>query len=127
MLTAVVRFLYGVLLPVVGMAAVCLFVLPANAAEKQYRFQLTPFAGYRFGGTFEDSETEVEYELDDSPSFGLIMNVPSKGNTEWEIYYSKQSTEVDAAGFVPSENALDMDVEYLQVGGTYLFEQSKND
>ena len=126
MLTAVVRFLYGVLLPVVGMAAVCLFVLPANAAEKQYRFQLTPFAGYRFGVTFEDSETEVEYELDDSPSFGLIMNFPSKGNTEWEIYYSKQSTEVDAAGFVPSENALDMDVEYLQVGGTYLFEQSKN-
>jgi len=41
MLTAVVRFLYGVLIPVVGMAVVCLFVLPANAAEKQYRFQLT--------------------------------------------------------------------------------------
>lgn len=97
-----------------------------DAQENQYRFQLTPFAGYRFGGTFEDSETEVEYELDDSPSFGLILNFPSKGNTEWEIYYSKQSTEVDVAGFVPGENALDMDVEYLQVGGTYLFEQSKN-
>ena len=102
------------------------FSPPVAAQEKQYRFQLTPFAGYRLGGTFEDSETEVEYELDDSPSFGLILNFPSKGNTEWEIYYSKQSTEVDVAGFVPGENALDMDVEYLQVGGTYLFEQSQN-
>jgi len=106
----------------------CLFslALPTRAAEAGHRFQLTPFVGYRFGGTFEDQETGVDYDLEDSPSLGLILNFPSKGNTEWEIYYSKQSTEVDVAGFVPSENALDMDVEYLQVGGTYLFEEAKN-
>jgi hypothetical protein len=108
--------------------AICLFAVldaaPTKAAETDYRFQLTPFAGYRLGGTFEDKETEIEYELENNPSYGLILNFPSKGNTEWEIYYSKQSTEVDIAGFVPSENALDMDVEYLQIGGTYLFEQT---
>ena len=119
-------FFRRLIVPVAGIIALGSFSSPVDAQEKQYRFQLTPFAGYRFGGTFEDSETEVEYELDDSPSFGLILNFPSKGNTEWEIYYSKQSTEVDVAGFVPGENALDMDVEYLQVGGTYLFEQSQN-
>jgi hypothetical protein len=108
--------------------ALCLFAVlntvPTKAAETGYRFQLTPFAGYRLGGTFEDKENEIEYELENNPSYGLILNFPSKGNTEWEIYYSKQSTEVDIAGFVPSENALDMDVEYLQVGGTYLFGQT---
>lgn len=119
-------FFRQLIIPVAGIIAACSFSPVVDAQEKQYRFQLTPFAGYRLGGTFEDSETEVEYELDDSPSFGLILNFPSKGNTEWEIYYSKQSTEVDVAGFVPGENALDMDVEYLQVGGTYLFEQSQN-
>jgi len=119
-------FFRRLIVPVAGIVVVGSFSPAVDAQENQYRFQLTPFAGYRFGGTFEDSETEVEYELDDSPSFGLILNFPSKGNTEWEIYYSKQSTEVDVAGFVPGENALDMDVEYLQVGGTYLFEQSKN-
>jgi len=111
-------------------SAICLglflLVPPIKAAETGYRFQLTPFLGYRFGGTFEDQETEVEYDLENNPSLGLILNFPSKGNTEWEIYYSKQSTEVDVAGFVPSANPLDMDVEYLQVGGTYLFEETKN-
>ena len=103
-----------------------LIMAPVRAAETEFRFQLTPFAGYRFGGTFEDQDTETDYDLENSPSYGLILNFPSRGNTEWEIYYSKQSTEVDVAGFVPSEDALDMDVEYLQVGGTYLFEQSTN-
>ena len=50
------------------------------------------------------------------------MNFPSVANTEWEVYYSKQSTELDVAGFVAGENTLDTDVEYLQVGGTYLFD-----
>jgi opacity protein-like surface antigen len=87
-------------------------------------FQLTPFAGYRFGGTFEDEETNQEYDLDDSPSYGVILNFPSRGNTEWEIYYSKQATSLDNAGFIASDTELDVDVEYLQAGGTYLFEQT---
>jgi hypothetical protein len=125
MVMPLIRRVFGEVASLIAVFAVLLFTLPANAAEKQYKFQLTPFAGYRIGGTFEDEETEVEYELDNSSAFGLILNFPSRGNTEWEIYYSKQSTEVDIAGFVSGENVLDMDVEYLQIGGTYLFEQSK--
>jgi len=125
MLMPSIRRKFGGVAAVITVLVMSLSALPADATEKQYKFQLTPFAGYRFGGTFEDKDTEVEYELDDSPAFGLILNFPSRGNTEWEIYYSKQSTEVGIAGFVSGENALDMDVEYLQIGGTYLFEQSK--
>jgi hypothetical protein len=126
MLVPSIRQIFGQVASVITVLVISLSASPVDAAEKQYKFQLTPFAGYRFGGTFEDKETEVEYDLDDNPSFGLILNFPSRGNTEWEIYYSKQSTEVDVAGFTTGENALDMDVEYLQVGGTYLFPQSKN-
>jgi len=103
-----------------------MFAPMASASESGYKFQLTPFAGYRFGGTFEDQETEAEYELDDNNSYGLILNFPSRGNTEWEVYYSTQSTVVDSAGFVPSDTTLDLDVEYLQVGGTYLFDATKS-
>jgi hypothetical protein len=122
----IVRLIVERVVAVITGLLLSLIALPVGAAEKQYHFQLTPFAGYRFGGGFEDRETEVEYELENSPSLGLILNFPSKGNTEWEIYYSKQSTEVDIAGFLPGENALNMDVEYLQVGGTYLFKSSKH-
>jgi len=106
---------------------ICLVLSSAAIAqEHHYKLQITPFAGYRLGGTFEDSETEQEYKLDNNPSYGLSINFPSKGNTEWEIYYSRQSTQVDIAGFVPSGEALDLDVEYLQLGGTYLFNETKN-
>jgi hypothetical protein len=106
-----------------GAAAIAPIV---QAYDHPYRFQLTPFAGYRFGGTFEDKETNEEYKIDNDLSYGLAVNFPSQGNTEWEIYYSKQSSEVDAAGFVSNGNPIDIDVEYLQIGGTYLFDESKS-
>jgi opacity protein-like surface antigen len=105
-----------------------LLILPTvtYSQEKEYKFQLTPFAGYRFGGTFEDRDTGQEYELSNNPSYGLILNFPSRAPTEWEIYYSRQTTELDVAGFVQGENVVDMQVDYLQLGGTYLFDGSKS-
>ena len=101
-----------------------LLVQVAIADERPYRLQLTPFAGYRFGGTFEDRDTEDEFTIENDGSYGLTLNFPSRGNTEWEIYYSKQSSEVDAAGFVSNGDPIDLDVEYLQIGGTYLFDEA---
>jgi len=117
------------LLPAVAsavLAAAFIFPVTAHSEEKASRFQLTPFLGYRFGGTFEDRDTGDEYQLNNNPSYGLILNFPSRQPTEWEIYYSRQSTELDAAGFIIGDEILDIEVEYLQVGGTYLFDRSKS-
>jgi len=117
----------------IGMAAAFSMVLGgcllpqlamAENTAKDYKLQLTPFAGYRFGGTFEDQDTEEDYELENNPSVGLIVNFPSQYNTEWEIYYSEQATEVRSSGFIVGENTVDLDVQYLQVGGTYLFDRN---
>jgi len=107
-------------------AVLCLAVLSSACLAQDHRFnaQVTPFAGYRFGGSFEDNETGDEFSLDNTSSYGLAVNFPYQQNTEWEIYYSKQSTAVDDAGFFVSDNQFDIDVEYLQIGGTYLFEES---
>jgi opacity protein-like surface antigen len=121
------RFSNNRLLLVSGLI-LCLNLLPGLAVAAKtaadYKLQLTPFVGYRLGGTFTDKDTDEEYKLENNPSAGLIINFPSKGNTEWEIYYSKQATEVRASGFVAGENTLDMDVQYLMLGGTYLFDRS---
>jgi opacity protein-like surface antigen len=110
-------------------AFICACLMPQPAVAKKnasdYKFQLTPFVGYRFGGTFNDKDTDEEYELNDNPSVGLIINFPSKGNTEWEIYYSEQSTEVKTGDLFQGTALLDMDVQYLQLGGTYLFDRSR--
>ena len=113
-------FIIAILLGAAALAPI------AEAYEHPYRLQLIPFVGYRFGGTFEDKETNDEYKIENDLSYGLTVNFPSRGNTEWEIYYSKQLSAVDAAGFVSKGNAIDVDVEYLQIGGTYLFDESKS-
>jgi hypothetical protein len=78
--------------------------LPATANESPGKFELTPFAAYRGGGDFEDLNGTVE------------------ANTQWEVLYASQSTSVDITGAIPDESAFDLDVEYLHVGGTYLFD-----
>ena len=111
-------------------AASLLWILPAVAQDdidaiepRRLGLEITPLFGYRFGGSFEDRDTEAEYDLDDNGSFGLAINWPATSYTEWEIYYSKQATSVDLRGFEVTENLIDIDVEYLQIGGTYLFEE----
>ena len=91
-----------------------------SAGQKNYRFQVTPFAGYRVGGTFEDELTEAELDLDEDSSFGLVLNMRESANTEWEVAYSHQNTRIDTANLVNGGGDLDLDVDYLQFGGTYI-------
>jgi hypothetical protein len=64
----------------------------------------------------------VEFELQESNAWGLILNGSVEANTQWEVLYASQSTSVDITGAIPDESAFDLDVEYLHVGGTYLFD-----
>jgi opacity protein-like surface antigen len=109
------------------------FVVPAQAlaADKDkkrelYGFQIAPFVGYRAGGSFEDDETEEEYDLENDNSFGFVLNWPAESYTEWEIYYSQQSTAIKTGDLLQSTRLIDVDIQNLQLGGTYLFESSKN-
>lgn len=95
-------------------ALLCLASSPARAEEpKQYNnFEFTPFVGYMAGGEFEDPTDSSDRDLDAGNSFGLIVDAAAEWWRHYEMLYLRQSTEVD--GFEP----FDMDVEYLQFGGT---------
>ncbi len=95
---------------------------PASAQDRGFGLEITPFVGYGIGGEFEDKDSETTLELVEAGSYGLVFNWPSKGNTEWEVYLSRQPTEIDVVGAIPSQSSFDIDVDYLQLGGTYLFE-----
>jgi len=100
----------------------------AEAQERPFRFELTPYVGYRVSSDLEteDAETgdEVDLDLDETGSFGLILNIPADYPTEWEFLISRQSTEIGRSGGVlaASDPLADLDITYLQAGGTYLFE-----
>ncbi len=104
----------------------CAGPLMASAEETVYRLEITPFASYRIGGSFDAEETMagVDVDIDDHASYGLIVNWPAEQNTEYEVFFSRQSTSLDTGSlFAPGGSVPDdLDVSYLQVGGTYLFE-----
>ncbi len=100
------------------------YLSPARAQDAA-RFELTPFAGYRFGGTLEVEDSAGSFKLDDAMSYGLILNFPHRANTQWEVLYSKQSTEAEFSTATPNDSSLDIDLHILQLGGTYQFEGNK--
>ncbi|MDJ0906910.1 MAG: outer membrane beta-barrel protein [Woeseiaceae bacterium] len=107
--------------------AVLLCVASASLAQqKEASFELTPLVGYRFGGTFEIEESPDSYGIEDSASYGFILNFPHRANTRWEILYSRQSTDAEFSDRTSSNRFLDIESQMLQIGGTYQFD-SEND
>ena len=53
---------------------ILLLLVPAFAGAQQSATEITPFVGYRFGGTFENEDETAKYEMQDSASFGLLIN-----------------------------------------------------
>ena len=88
---------------------------PARAADPQQQtnaWEFTPFVGYMAGGEFEDPTDSSDRDLDEDSSFGLIVNAAADTWRHYELLFATQSTSVD--GTTP----IDMDVQYLQIGGT---------
>jgi opacity protein-like surface antigen len=80
-------------------------------AMSSSRFQITPFLGYAFGGDFEDPADGAERGLDEDVNFGVFFDIADDPWRHYEFLYSRQSTQVDGAA------PIDMDVQYLHVGG----------
>jgi hypothetical protein len=104
---------------VLAMAA---FALPAAAQSDLPKFELTPFAAYRFGGELDGQSTNTDFDVREGDAQGLLFDIRAKDvNTQWEMLYARQSTELTTQ---PTFGAplLDLDVDYLHFGGTYLFD-----
>ncbi|HEX6260392.1 MAG TPA: outer membrane beta-barrel protein [Woeseiaceae bacterium] len=84
------------------------------------RFSLTPFGGYTFGGEFKDEDDSLVVEVDDAAHFGLIFNIRESTNTQWEIFYARQESEADTSEVSETQPNVDIDVQYLHLGGTYV-------
>ena len=85
-------------------------------------FSITPIGGYTFGGEFEDEAATAAVEVEDKAHWGLIANLRESANTQWEVFYSRQQSEAAIAELPGGALAgtVDLDVQYLQVGGTYV-------
>jgi len=97
----------------------------ATAQSDHGGIEFTPYGAWSFGGTFNDTESDASLSTNDSSSFGLILDYRESANTQWEVIYSFQSTDVAVSGVPNVGSTLDLDVHYLQAGGTYLGDAGK--
>ena len=86
-------------------------------------FEITPWFGYRFGGKFDlddpPSGVPASVNVDSSASWGVDLGIYRDRDSFYEVFYAQQSTGVDSSDALLK--GLDVDVTYLQAGGTLLF------
>ena len=118
----------------VAAAAAGTLMNPAAAQGPPFRFEITPYAAYRVGGELEP-QSEFEdldangggFELHEGNAEGLILDIrTSAGDSQWEVLYAHQGTELETQPSFVGGPTLDIDVSHLQFGGTYLFEDTSD-
>ncbi|HJY41493.1 MAG TPA: outer membrane beta-barrel protein [Steroidobacteraceae bacterium] len=95
---------------------------PARAEEqREYNeFEFTPFLGQMAGGEFEDPTDDSDRDLDADTDFGIFVDAATDWWRHYEMLYVSQSTRVKGA------TPFDMDVQYLQFGGTVAYPDSSH-
>jgi hypothetical protein len=113
-------------LPVVvagtAIAIACLS-FPGTVLARGERLEIIPNCSARFGGSFRDGLSGEILDIEAAPACGLTVDIAWDGNTELELLYARQSTRLQGVSAAGSPR-LDLDIEYYQAGGTYLFDKS---
>lgn len=107
---------------VIAAAAGLGWISPGVAQEQAWKFEITPYAAYRLGGSFDQKDGAGRVEINDSSAEGILFNIAANPNGQYELIYARQRSDADTSGFFPDDPTIDMDVEYVQFGGTYLFD-----
>lgn len=101
---------------------ILLTICPAAAPAQQW--ELTPFAGFRFGGDLDEDIFPFEpgdFELDEGTSTGLVLGIGLSRGLRFELTWSRQETELlESRGLFDDEIALfDVDLTYYHAGVAY--------
>ncbi len=105
-------------------------------ANRGYRrdasaFELTPFLGYRYGGTVFASETNLftrDVDVASSMNYGVNFGFPISSGFKLELMVNRQSTHFTSGSglFSPNDNIADLDVTYYHAGLQIPFAVSRN-
>jgi opacity protein-like surface antigen len=101
-------------------------------APRNNAFELTPFVGYRWGGTIFADQTFIfgeDVDVASSANFGVNLGIPlGDSGMKLELMANRQASELETEGglFEPENEVADIDVTYLHAGLQFPFAQSRN-
>jgi hypothetical protein len=106
-------------LPLAAAFLLSSFLFPVEAGA-EWGLEITPYAGYAIGGSFEDNTTGASLDVKEGGSFGLVLGLPDTPETRYELFYGFQRTKVTGDGTLGGGTLFDLDIHYLHLGGIYL-------
>jgi hypothetical protein len=87
---------------------------PTIALADPTLIQVVPFGGFRAGGDLQERSTGARRDIEESGTLGIALELRVDREDRWvQLWYSRQDSQVRSPGA-----ALDLDVEYLHIGGT---------
>lgn len=93
----------------------------AGAHAQGLAFELSPFFGYRFGGSI-DSSAGDDLDLKAGPAYGLALNLgPRDSEMKFELSWSRQESGIELDGL----DDLDVTVDEFMFGGVYEWGQGR--
>lgn len=100
----------------------------AQTPPPETQFEITPFIGYQFGGDFVDrwgDDDVIDSDIDESPNYGLMVNIGVIHGFQIELLYSRQDSELVPDRWYDNPYARDITVEYYHAGGLYQWKFDK--
>jgi len=95
-----------------------------SALAQDLSFEISPFYGYRFGGSLQSSTGE-SLSLKAGPSYGLALDVgPRDSDMKFELLWSRQESGVDFNG-LGNLREMDVTVDEFMFGCIYERGQGK--
>ncbi len=112
----------------ITLAAVCAAMVVCTCQAGWAReWQVSPMVGYTFGGSFEEEGSDTELSLKETASYGIAVSTEHEKDTRYEFFYSRQPTELKVDEGILSDDALfDIDVHYIQIGGTVMLSEEQH-
>ena len=95
-------------------------------------FELSPYVGYRYGGTIYANQTQLfnqNVAIDSAPNFGANFAIPVNNGWKIEFLVDRQNTQFSGGGgglFSPNNNLGDFDITYFQGGLVIPFAQTRS-
>ena len=105
-----------------GRAVLLSLLLALPAAAQMYTGEVTPFIGYQTGGSLILAGREAP--LDSAPVVGVTLTFDRGPGRKLDILFAHQTTDAvrtDPYGPPPARSAYRTYIDYLQLGGRYIY------
>jgi len=76
--------------------------VPDQSTQQPLTFEVTPYLGYRFGGSFKLIDTGTQADVGSHVSYALALDLSTNEATQYELFYSRQSTTISGQSLAPS-------------------------